>query len=39
MDPITLIVSALALGAAAGIKDTTAQSIKGLFRNTCKNLP
>jgi hypothetical protein len=31
MDPITLIVTALALGAAAGLKDTAAQTIKDAY--------
>lgn len=31
MDPVTLIVTALALGAAAGLKDTASQTIKDTY--------
>lgn len=31
MDPVTLLVSAVALGAAAGVKDTVAQAVKDAY--------
>ncbi len=31
MDPVTLVVSAVALGAAAGVKDTAAQVVKDAY--------